>query len=85
VNSAHLPSQRKLTLAYANEHLACAVADVFADRVLLFRQFLRKAEFIAAIVKDDGAFQHKEFFALCPSENSWQIDAMNANRKCRSL
>lgn len=28
-----------------------------------------------------GAFQHKEFFALCPSENSWQIDAMNAKRK----
>jgi len=32
-------------------------------------------------LKDEGAFQHKEFFALCPSENSWQIDAMNAKRK----
>jgi hypothetical protein len=26
-------------------------------------------------------FQPKEFFALCPSENSWQIGAMNAKRK----
>src|SRR4029434_11330820 len=32
-------------------------------------------------LKDEGAFQHKEFFALCPSENSWQIDAMKPKRK----
>jgi hypothetical protein len=32
-------------------------------------------------LKDKDAFQHKEFFALCPGENSWQIDAMNAKRK----
>ena len=28
-----------------------------------------------------GAFQDKGFFALGPSENSWQIDAMNAKSK----
>ena len=36
---------------------------------------------VASNLKDEGAFQHKEFFALCPSQNSWQIDAMNAKRK----
>ncbi len=32
-------------------------------------------------LKDEGAFQQKEFFALGPCENNWQIDAMNAKRK----
>src|SRR5437016_3553237 len=32
-------------------------------------------------LKDEGAFQHKEFFTLCPGENSWQIDTMNAKPK----
>jgi len=31
--------------------------------------------------KDKRAFQPREFFALCPAENSWQIEAMNAKRK----
>jgi hypothetical protein len=33
----------------------------------------------------ESAFQRKEFFALCPNENSWQIDAMNAKRKLQVL
>ena len=40
-----------------------------------------KSAISAAILKNEGAFQHKEFFGLCPSGNNWQIDAVNAKRK----
>jgi hypothetical protein len=49
------------------------------ERLTFFPQVLHRKPF--GHLKDEGAFQHKEFFALCPSENSWQIDAMNAKRK----
>ena len=35
--------------------------------------------------KDEGAFQRQKFFALCPGENRWQIDAMSAERNSRCL
>ena len=62
----------KLLLRYIRHGAEDAFAEIVRRHVTVVH---------SAALRQVRAFQHKEFFALCPSENSWQIDAMNAKRK----